>query len=68
MQEESILNCKFCDSVKPAQRSWADLINDLSAGHPGRIPNHYLTEERIEKGLRNPWDKDWRQVHDSDSD
>lgn len=68
MHEESLLSCKFWDNVRPAQLSWADLTNNLPAGHPGHIPNHYFMEERIEKGLCNPWDKDWRPVPDSNSD
>eukprot|EP00961_Rhodomonas_salina_P218229 2948766-Rhodomonas_salina.3 len=67
-QEEALLNCKFCESVRPAERAWRDLTDDLPAGHPGCIPNQFLTEERIEKTCRNPWDKDWRPTQDSYSD
>eukprot|EP00961_Rhodomonas_salina_P165200 2225624-Rhodomonas_salina.1 len=66
--EESLLSCKFCDNVQPAGRSWRNLTYNLPAGHPGRIPNQFLTEDRIKKGLHNPWDKDWRPAHYSDSD
>eukprot|EP00961_Rhodomonas_salina_P079728 1071465-Rhodomonas_salina.1 len=47
LQEESLLSCKFCDNVRPAGCSWRDLTYYLPAGHPGRIPNQFLTEDRI---------------------